>query len=30
MQFCGQMPICTVFNSRQAMEEAEKNVEVRN
>ena len=30
MQFCGQMPFCTAFNSRQAMEEAKKNVEVRN
>ena len=28
MQFCGQMPFCTAFNSRQAMEEAKKNVEV--
>ena len=29
MQFCGQMPFCTAFNSRQAMEEAKKHVEVR-
>ena len=28
MQFCGQMPFCTAFNSRRAMEEAKKNVEL--
>ena len=26
MQYCGQMPFCTVFNSREAMEEAKKNL----
>ena len=30
MQFCGQMPFCTAFNSRQAIGGAKKNVEVRN
>ena len=28
MQFCGQMPFCTAFNSRRAMGEAKKNVEL--
>ena len=27
MQFCGQMPFCTAFNSRRAMEEAKKKLE---